>query len=765
MRYAPILLILLAALFFSGCIAQKEVASAQKEKLANAEEIDIDGDGAWDYAIYTFAPVKIDSEGITVERRLFVSAEKATSFSSFNALTDYNISEINNEFEEFVELKEAAAKDCSNSLGLISAICVEPKTCAKLCSSSSSKCSNIASKHESVLGDSIKSFVKNNDEVSNGIYQVRKDLLTLKSTDPETKRAELANKLMGIIARVSSINSGLVTAHPNTQLCQHDDYGVYKLSGIFDALGIYTKQPVNYHYISTVDIKVVSNESGAQWQPKKLAVSDVLTSAGVSADAISSPQLDPQYKMLSIESGDQNISLIWDSVDPYPKGASMLVFAFSSKNLPATFLTDLKTPTVTVKTVDMAAALPTIMFYETALKLSKHPLFALGFSISLTLILLLLVYNILVIVYYIATALTAGEKITTGIRRAVAKTRLQWKSDIILSIVLLAVGFLSLFNLTTPPQAAMTIFEVLDYLLHLTDYISLIGTLCIMFGFFIFYLAIENKLKVSFLEREYGQKIKEEKDLFLANIAQLKNKLGELKNTADLLTAEGVNVSREYEFVDDYTPERIEKLGKKADQYSKQAVENSLFEVDGALQRLNEKKKLIIDNWQKWSESISSALAQSDEVHINALLGVPASLRAWALTKYIKEHQQEGLVYEADMLRRRYVQPDKVVKDMLQKGLLTGAVLIKDGKILSVNVEKGSTTVTSVLALKLINHTLSTVKKLGQHSYSTLAAVGERLVLVLIRHQAVDAVLFIEKEKFKDAVEEWKAKLKLIEKQ
>lgn len=764
MKYAVILLILLTAFLFFGCISQNAVTSYQKETLLDSQEIDLDGDGSWEYVVYTFTPIKVASEGISIQRKLFVSVENSASFSSFKDLTDYSISQISDDFEVFVQTKEASSKDCSSSLGLISAICVDPKTCAKLCSSASSKCNAIVSKYDNIAGDSIKSFVKNNDEITNDILQISNKLIPQLKIGSSDSKEELANKLSHALSRIASINVELISSHPSLQLCQPNDYGSTNIKKILDRLGDYTVTPEKYTYTSVVEVKVIG-DSTKTWQPKKLTMKDTIIKSDIIVDAISSVQLDPQLKTLLISSTENNISLTWDSLDPSQKGTTMSVFTFSSKNSPTTFIPSLTSPAIEVRTVDMAALLPTMLLYDLSYSLSKNPLFALALSISVTFVVLVFLFNLFAILYHIATALSAGEKITTGVRRAVAKTRLQWKSDLVVSLILLVAGIVINFYLTTPPRNPLTFFEAIDYLFRLTEYLPLIGSLAFSFGLFILYLAVENKIKVSFLEHEYGLKIKEEKDLFSANVQQLKNKLSELKSTADLLSTEGVNTSREYELIDEHNKERIEKLAKKMDQYSKQAIENSLFDVESALQRLSEKKKLVVDNWQKWSESITNAIDQSDEVHTNSLVGIPASLRTWALAKYLKEHHQEGFVFEAEVLRRKFVQPDKIIKDMKLKGILVGGVLVKDGKILSTNLGKGSTTVAGVLTVKLINYTLSAVKKLGQHSYGTIAAVGDRLVIVLIRHSAIDALLFIEKEKFKDAVEEWKAKLKLIEKQ
>ncbi len=755
-----ILLLVLTILFF-GCITQKEISIEKNEKVIKKNEVDIDDDGLWDYATYTFEPVKIENEQLQIQRWLFISNLKKVTLSSSLNLTDYTVESIYDKFEGFSKNIDISTKKCSNSLGLIGAICIDTKTCAKLCAAFSSKCSAMVDSYEAVIGNSIKSFVKNDNEMSTTISEIKKDLVYLKDMS-ENEKKELAQKIELIVGYLSAMNSELIVAHPSLTLCQQDNYDAKQLKNILDEFAVYTKEVKEYYYLLVISIEDIRTENKG-WLPKSLIITDNLAKSGINTDEISSPHLEPQYKTLSINESESIISFKWEQVDPYSKGETILIVRFSSKNPPATIITSLSTPVIMTKTIDITAALPTILIFDIAHQLFKNPQFALGFAFAVTIAVLLLIYRIAVIAYYVFSAVMAGETTRTGIRRAVARTRLQWKSDLLTAIILLIVSFAASFQLA-PKVITSTIFETVDYLVRSTEYFSIIGMLTAFFGILILYLAAENKVKISFLENEYGRKIKEEKDLFNANAAQLKAKINELKSITELVSGESVDVSREYALIEEYSQGKINNLTKKMDAYSKQSIEHALLEVELALQRLSEKKKLIIDNWQRWNETITSAIEENEEVSTNMLLGIPPSLRIWALTKYAKEHTDSNLVYEGDVLKRRSVNPDMAAKEMIRKGLVTGMVLVRDGKIIFVQIAKGSTGVTSVLAIKLINYTLSLVKKLGQHTYSTIAAVGDRLVLVLMHHSTVDAIMFIEKDKFKNAIEEWKNKLKLIEK-
>ena len=65
-----------------------------------------------------------------------------------------------------------------------------------------------------------------------------------------------------------------------------------------------------------------------------------------------------------------------------------------------------------------------------------------------------------------------------------------------------------------------------------------------------------------------------------------------------------------------------------------------------------------------------------------------------------------------------------------------------------------------VLSFKLIEDLKSLPKYLSFGVVHSSVSVGEKYVFALIRQKTIDSVLILEKPKFKEAIEEWKTKMK-----
>jgi hypothetical protein len=156
-------------------------------------------------------------------------------------------------------------------------------------------------------------------------------------------------------------------------------------------------------------------------------------------------------------------------------------------------------------------------------------------------------------------------------------------------------------------------------------------------------------------------------------------------------------------------------------------------------------------------------LDEQDEVYLSALVTIPASLRSWALGRYVKEAGAENLVFERDAVKKRKISPEQLVQDMIRKGLLKGAIVMKQEKVVLTEFAEGSGTVMTALTLKLTAYLRSMAKNLGQHPPSSFVAIGDKTVMVLMKGRTVESMLFISKDKFRDAIEQWKAKMKLFE--
>jgi hypothetical protein len=353
-----------------------------------------------------------------------------------------------------------------------------------------------------------------------------------------------------------------------------------------------------------------------------------------------------------------------------------------------------------------------------------------------------------------------GASFLGGFRKAFGKTDIRWKTDIVLTIILLGAGYYVAAVMTAPPQTAYDILESIDFLL--TNEMGMISITLVFMGTVMAYLTVENFIKIIILERAYGMVIRQEKDLFLAKAATLKDKIKELGKLVDEYTKEDFDISKEYDVYSSMKLERVDDLAKENNPQNRTVIEQQLVNVENAIGSLRERKRIADENWDRWKENIAKVLEEQGKVYAASLVTIPASLRPWVLNKYVKEASAEGVFFERDALRKRRLTPERLVEEMIEKGMLKGAVVLKQGKVAVAQFYEQKTLQTA-LALKLMAHLESLAKNLGQHSPQSFVSVGEKQVVVMLKDHTADAMLFIAKEKFKDAVEYWKSKTKVLD--
>lgn len=233
----------------------------------------------------------------------------------------------------------------------------------------------------------------------------------------------------------------------------------------------------------------------------------------------------------------------------------------------------------------------------------------------------------------------------------------------------------------------------------------------------------------------------------------------ELKALLDALTKENFDVGAEYDVLDSISVERIDTLSKKMDSYSRRVIEDELAKIEETIQKVQEKKRVALESWPQWSATIAKILEESEEMHASNLISIPASLRTWAMQLYVKEHGDEGLSLEGDVIKRKVATPEKAANSLVTKGVLKGCIILKDSKIILSSVPTGSSALIGALTTKLFSYLKFLPKHLAQHDFNSLVTVGEAYVVVVLRLRTIQALLFIQKDKFKEAMDEWKSKM------
>ena len=751
MRRAYILLLVFLLAF--GCIEDKVFPSDRTEQILSSDSQDLDGDGITDYSIYTFSPVT--KGGVKIQRQVTVSTFRTSTYTSVNSsLTDVGLLNVDTNLDEFSKSRAQADGACSKNIGLLNVVCSDITSCSRLCSSASIKCKGMVQAYDEVVAGSMISYVQDNNELRSLILDSRRMVLSLRNTTDEQRNIFLG-KISSMISHVADINANPLYNNPQITLCEHSDFGISYLLTAAKLIGGYETTVDSYHYTVAFSLTPMEKSEALGTEIGGMGVTDMIPSSVIGkADQVTSIQ----DILASDES--QNAVVSWNSAKPSKTGY-LFAYDFTSTVPPETAIQSLRTPEITVKTIDLSGLGPTNSLVLMLNDSTDNYYLAFGIALGLTIAVLILAYTMLSLIMTLISEKIAGGSLTAGFRRAFGRTAIRWKGDLVIAVLFLAGGFYVSSFVAIQPQTIPPLVESIDFLIK-SGFGSL-GVGLTAIGVVLAYLGIENMGKITLLEKAYGMVIKQEKDITVARVASLKEKIKELEGLVEKFTQEGFEVSKEYDVLSSAKSHDIAKLAKTINPRTKAIIDEQLSAVESAVNRLEQKKKMADENWPKWKETIAKILDEQDEVFENSLVVIPASLRTWALSRYFKEIEGEGVVLEHNGIKKRKLSPERLVHEFVLKGLLKAAIIIRNDSIETAEFAEGSGTVTKALALKLRNYLKSLAKKLGQHDPQSFVAIGSDEVIVYMKGRAVESVVIVKKDKFNESVESWKNKIKMLE--
>ncbi len=750
MRRAAILIALLLILS-AGCLEQRSYPGVDREHLLSEQSTDIDGDGSADFILYTFSPETNSEAGRTVQRQIAVAVSTTGTYSGFNTFTELDALDADTRLEDFSESVDGEETACSQALGTRNVQCIDINTCAKLCSSNSVRCKKMVTNYNDIVGGSIMSYASDMREVDTLVYNARKDIFSLNSLGVNAKNIYL-NQLRDAVAKIAEVYANPIYSKQEVQMCSSGDFGIADLVYAADAVGNYTIENQSYTYVVMVTVK----ESGEREYLGKgfetIAIQDSVPSGIISGgDELSSP--------LEIITTDGATTLIdWGPAEPVEE--TMLVYEFTSTTPPERVAGGYNSPKLTVKGMNLEVLAPLNMLFLMVLGATGNYYAAMGISLGITLVVLFIVYNLLIVFVFVLRAMASGGAPIVGVRKALGKTEIRWKTDVVVAVVLLGVGLYSAVFMAVSPSPPTSILDVDALNFMALEWWGLGGLTAIFLGVILSYTTIENLTKIMLLERAYGVAIKEEKEDFLAKVEHLKARLQELRELISTAAEQEFEVGDESDIVTSVKADRISEVSRKMTTRTKRIIDEDLTKVDRAIGRIKERMLLADENWPKWSGMMDSLLAEHNEIRTSSLHSIPSSLRAYALGRYVKENKEIGVAFEGDVVKKRKVSIDKVIGRMIDDGHLTGLVVMKDDTLVMSQMAHGSATVPSVLGIKLKYYINSLAKNMGQGEPTSFASVGSKTVLVLMKDNDMRSLLFVNKAKFKEAIEEWKVKSK-----
>jgi hypothetical protein len=744
---AIILLAVLALSMIYGCTITKAYPETKHDTVYNVQKYDLDSDGATDLIVYDFYPVSV--EGHSIRRQVSVAVHNTATYTSFNNLSDLQLVNMRAKLDTVSADAALAFEACASNAGL-KKDCTDVSTCTALCKGAY-KCNKLLTSYQDATPAAMVDFVNDRNRMDGIFLKVRDDAIKQRDADADGKDAYLGN-MLGLVGAMADVYSNPMYNSPQMLLCTRGDFGASQLAASAAQIGSYEPEPASYTYFVTV---WTSGEAGSGMELTDAVPARFLANA----DALTSNQL------IKVAKNSSSYVITWDSAHTTASG-NILVYRFKSLNAPDEVAAGFSSPSFVINKLDTRIFIVPDFLFNALYGVTGSFFIALGISLSLTLVILLILVNLVAIAYNLAWAEMNKLGVMAGLRRAIGKAEPRWKTDAIIGVVLLVIGYYVAAFVAPDPLAPNSLFGAIDYftglVLSITAAASLVSVGCMFIGLFLMYTAAENRLKIMVLERIYGVSIREEKDLFIARAASVKDKITELRQLVDSCSREEFDVSAEYDILASIAPERVDELAKKMTPESKKAIEKDLGDVESAIERLTERKKTADASWPQWEKHVGELLAEQEEVDISSLITVPASLRAWCLSRYAREHAAEGVVFEHDAVKKKKVTTNSLIAGMVGHGLLEGAVVIRKDELVAAHMAHGASTVPAVLSLKLRAYLRSLSKSLGHAELSSFAAVGDKLVFVIMRDDQLDSVLFIPREKFKDAVEEWKKKSKLL---
>jgi len=745
--------ILLVFLLGLGCIEDKVFPSDKTEQLLSSDSTDLDEDGIDDYSVYTYAAFTKDK--LRVQRQVMVTTYTSATYTSMEPnLTDIDLYETSQKLAEFSASRQQSDIACSKNLGLHNVVCSDVTTCSRLCASASVKCKSIAATYENVLAGSMISYVQDNAEIRSLILDARRMSTELRDVSDE-ERDIFLGKTRDMVARVASINANPVYSQDDLTLCEHSDYGISYAMEAARKIGTYETTAESYHYRILFKITPTDQDDELGVEIGGVGLSDRMSKDVIATgNQISSVQ--------DIITTDEVTNVVVDWTSPRASGKGYIfAYEFTSTTPPETALASIKTPGVTIKKIDLSGLVLTDSLVMAATDATGNYYMGLGIGLGISIALLIFIYNVLVLAFTVMSEKIAGGPITTGFRRAFGRTTVRWKGDFIVAVIFLIAGFYVSTVMSVPPQTIPPLLEALNFLLK-SD-LGIMGVGLMLVGVVMVYLGIQNLGKITMLERSYGMVIKKEKDMYVAKAASLKEKIDELDVLVENMTKEGFEVSKEYDVLSAAKGMNIDRLMAKVTPRTKAQIDDQLNAVESAVNSLNQKNKLAEENWPKWKENITKILEEQNEVFEASLVTIPAPLRPWAVNRYFKEIGGEGIVLEHNGLRKRKLSADRIVHEMILKGLIKGGVVIKNDAITASEFAEGSGTVVKALALKLRSYLRSLGKKLGQHAPQSFVSIGSKEVMVYMKGKGIESVVLVKKDKFNEAMEMWKSRMKLIE--
>lgn len=725
-----------------GCIEQKSTSSNPSEIVLSQSQLDLDSDGSWDYAKIDFSSQKRADLGLEIKRTLIITPKKSFHYLNYNSsINDLDRLTIDSSLDNFDSDFSSTYLNCANNMGVLGVTCTDPQTCFNLCTSSNSNCRKISSSDGLFVGNLIRFFSLNQREITKPVSNLRSDIYDVNSL-------ESANSML---LQYSSFATKVSQSVKNPSLsfyslCSVQSFDYSKLNQILSKVGSIESQIDSYEYYVVLS---VINPTNSQIQSFELT--DSLPENAMIPDSLSSVMT---FDALGSNKVHLNQTSKLDS-------SFTVAYSFESTLPPDQIVPLLTSPSAKTSVASLEFLSIFQGPYSYVQKMISNSSISISLSFSLIVIGLLFVFNFSSLLFHFVSEKPSSMRFANSIRRAFGKVSVNWKTQLVLSLLSIVAAYgISVMLVPSDLLFSANLISVISNLLK--SELLLVSILVGIFGFSQFYFALENLFKLMLLEKAYGIAISQEKDLYVAQASNLVDKISSLNKLVESASSSGIDASSESEVLSRVSSTKVSEMASVFNPKNKALVSEWSEKVDDAISSVSSKISGADQNWSRWESYISSMVSSQPQLTIPMLVSIPPALRVFAVSKYVRLHSNE-ISFENGVISKKKLSYDGIVSEMVRNKYLKGGILLKDEKPIVNIFSSDGGTVNSVLSLKIRSSALAFSKSLLNRDVSSFVIVCDTLAIAYLKNFGFDAILFMDKEKYKDTLDMWKVKTKMVE--
>ncbi|MFA5412431.1 MAG: hypothetical protein WC350_03760 [Candidatus Micrarchaeia archaeon] len=753
-----VFLAIFAALLLYGCVEERTLSISGYETVEGVSGMDLTGDGVNDVLSYQFRSIAIDQPlGISMAKYVSV-APYSYSFSEPAYLSPPDLAGAKAKIAEFDAARKAGENSCLARLGLSFAACIDYSSCMQNCGSD--YCENAKGVAGDAFGFELLVFKDKSQEMD----RLVSELTSTQSLPSQDDRKEFIRKTVRLMAVSSDLSSMNLFSSNTYNTCGPVPLRLDLLDDAAQMVGTTEIAPDRYRYRVS---EIVTG--GTEEEHITLFVQDTPPVA-MSIDELS---VDiPQgviYQKFPLRLGWENVRA--DS----PRKA--LTYDFTSPDAPQdTLLSRWSNPQIDERNVkfftifSMLASNPVSSLltgisksiFTLAYSLGLGYFTALGAAASFFLYVALLAILAITGLYHALRAYMDRKDVREYLTDKMGPPITDWRSYVGVGAALIIICFLLNAFYIRPAEVGQ--FDLVTIQLRaISDVPGAISSILFILGAYTIYLVAEDRLKGLVLGEGYFQAKGATKEENVASLSKLKVLSDNLKTRIDTLSHTGMDVKDEYSVLIAVPADRLEQfveIGKQ--NTAKSLIDFHMGRLEEMDKRIEQKVTIMEENWPVWNSEIEKAVDQSGEVPVETLVSIPMQWREWAVSKFISEHRGRHLILEENRIKRRTVSVENMVNtalaDLKREGLVEASIVIHDNKVVSNSFSRGNATVGAVLYLKLSGFAKAIARKFGEEDVKRFVIMGRRAAAVSLPSGKSNPLLFTERGKLKQLIEEWKTK-------